>query len=132
MSISIMSEIWSTSEQKGSGLLMLLALADFMDDEGKCWPKIDTLAKKTRLSRSQSMRLLAKLESEGEIIIDRRLFRGMKTNSVYNINPKYLRSSKMTPRSSMGATSSSSMGATSKPSNKHQNEIPEIKNKVTR
>ena len=40
MSIRVMTQVWDTSEQKGSALLLLLALADHAADDGFCWPGI--------------------------------------------------------------------------------------------
>jgi hypothetical protein len=38
MSIKVMSQVWEHSTRKGTRLLLLLALADFANDEGICYP----------------------------------------------------------------------------------------------
>jgi len=69
MSIKMMSAVWSDSPQEGGTLLVLLALADFADDDGKCWPNNETLAAKARLSKRQVNRVLAILNEAGEIVL---------------------------------------------------------------
>jgi hypothetical protein len=45
-----MSWIWSNSPYKGERLLLHLALGDFANDQGECFPSVATLAKKARCS----------------------------------------------------------------------------------
>jgi hypothetical protein len=42
-------------------LLTLLALADWSDDEGRCYPSVASIAKKVRLSEKQARRLVHRL-----------------------------------------------------------------------
>ena len=72
MSIRVMSRVWDESEQKGSALLLLLAIADYAhDDGGGAYPGVDTLAKKTRLSVRQTQRVIQQLADSGELEIQR-------------------------------------------------------------
>ena len=48
---------------------MLLAIADFSNDEGLAFPSITTLAKKARLSPRQVKRALQRLVQFGELAI---------------------------------------------------------------
>lgn len=48
MSIKIMSWVWDHSPYDGKALLLHLALADFANDAGECWPSQTTLAAKAR------------------------------------------------------------------------------------
>jgi hypothetical protein len=57
MSISIMTLVWSESQHKGSELLLLLAIADNANDQGIAYPSLRTLAKKTRMSRRNVIRV---------------------------------------------------------------------------
>lgn len=43
MCVEATTYIWQTSNQKSTALLMLLALADYADDLGECWPGIEAL-----------------------------------------------------------------------------------------
>lgn len=76
MSIRMMTRVWDHSKQKGSGLVLALALADFADDAGYCWPGIHTLAKKARISERQTIRLIQKMEEEDELRVARRKYHG--------------------------------------------------------
>ena len=67
MSVKIMARVWAHSQQKGGELLVMLALADFANDTGECWPSIPVLAQKARLSDRQTMRVLNTLQSSGEL-----------------------------------------------------------------
>jgi len=71
MSIKVMSRVWEESAQKGSALLLLLALADHAADDGYCWPNVTTLAKKIRLSVRTVYRLTDALEGAGELVVVR-------------------------------------------------------------
>lgn len=65
MSIKIMTEVWETSPARGTELFLLIALADFANDQGECWPGVETLARKIRATRRSVQRLLRNLEEAG-------------------------------------------------------------------
>jgi len=67
MSIKIMSDVWKHSNRKNGELLLMLALADFSNDQGESWPSLKNLAQKARLSKEQLCKVLKKLERTGEI-----------------------------------------------------------------
>ncbi len=67
VSIKIMTAIWEHSDREGSQLLMLLAMADHANDEGVCWPSVETLARKCRIKKRQTQYLLNDLEKSGAI-----------------------------------------------------------------
>ena len=69
MSIRVMSRVWERSRQSGGALLVLLAMADFADDQGLAFPSIGTLARKARLSERQVQRVLAELAAAGELVV---------------------------------------------------------------
>jgi len=70
MSIKAMNYVWEHSPQKGSSLLLLLAIADFADDDGRAFPGVDRLAKKTRMGKRNTQYLIKKLVESGELIVD--------------------------------------------------------------
>lgn len=76
MSIKVMTYVWDHSPHTGSDLLMLLALADHANDQGRAWPSIPTLAKKCRVQRRQALYILKKLEEAGDITIEHGRGRG--------------------------------------------------------
>ena len=69
MSIKVMSRVWEGSRQSGGALLVLLAIADFADDQGLAFPSVRTLARKARLSERQVQRVLAELATAGELVV---------------------------------------------------------------
>src|SRR5918911_5780534 len=71
MSIRVMSRVWESSRQSGGALLVLLAIADFADDQGLAFPGVRTLARKARLSDRQVQRVLVELAAAGELVVRR-------------------------------------------------------------
>jgi hypothetical protein len=64
-----MTSVWAKSKQSGGKLLCLLALADNADDDGYCYPGIETIAKKSRMSGRSVQRILGELKNDGELEI---------------------------------------------------------------
>lgn len=57
---------WAFSQPvSGNGKVVLLALADHADDDGKCWPSIPLVAQKACISVRTVQRVLITLESDG-------------------------------------------------------------------
>jgi hypothetical protein len=72
MSVKVMARVWEHSRQKGTALLLILAIADHCNDEGWAWPSIASLRRKARLRSDRTVQiLLRQLESAGEIAIER-------------------------------------------------------------
>lgn len=65
-----MSRVWESSQHAGSDLLMLLAIADFADDDGNAYPAVATLAKKCRMKPRNCQYILRTLEQSGELTIE--------------------------------------------------------------
>lgn len=65
-----MSWVWENSPASGSGLLLLLAIADHADDDGIAYPSIPKLVKKTRMSRSSVFRAMKPLVESGQLKIN--------------------------------------------------------------
>lgn len=65
-----MTTVWELFPEGGSELLALLALADWADDEGRCFPSIAAIAKKTRLSKSQTQRVVHGLIEAGFVAVE--------------------------------------------------------------
>ena len=69
MSVRISSLVWEFSQQSGSDLVMLLAIADFASDDGTAYPSIATLARKTRMQVRNARYILSRLAESGELTI---------------------------------------------------------------
>ena len=52
-------------------LLVLLAIANHANDEGYCWPSVETLAAKTRYTERHVVRVIQALEHDGWLQINR-------------------------------------------------------------
>lgn len=89
MSIFVTSQVWRNAPVEGSALLVLLALADFADDEGVCWPAIGTIADKARISERSAQRSIRKMAEEGLIeIFDNAGPKGANRYRVKPIEPR--------------------------------------------
>ena len=67
MSVRTMARVWDQSAHAGTELLMLLAIADFADDEGNAYPAVPTLAAKCRMSPRNANFILSALRESGEL-----------------------------------------------------------------
>ena len=68
MSIRVMTSVWDDARtQAHSELLVLLALADWANDERHCWPTISALAAKARLSERAVQQILGRLTATSRI-----------------------------------------------------------------
>lgn len=83
MSVRTMARVWELSRHKGNDLLMLLAIADFADDDGKAYPSVNTLAEKCRMLGRGANKVLATLRASGELEI--RQNEGPKGTNLYRI-----------------------------------------------
>lgn len=72
MSNRCMNRVWELSKQRGMALFLLIAIADFADDNGFAFPRFDTLAAKIRMSKRQTIRIVANLEAAGELLVFKR------------------------------------------------------------
>lgn len=69
MSIKIMDAVWDGFPAGGPDLLALLCLADWCDDLGRCFPSINSISKKLRVSRSQAQRVVHRLILAGWVAV---------------------------------------------------------------
>lgn len=83
MSIRVMTKVWDGSIHAGSDLLMMLAIADFADDEGRAYPAVPTLAAKCRMKPRNANYVLTTLRDSGELEV--RLNEGPKGTNLYRI-----------------------------------------------
>lgn len=80
MSIKIMSEVWEHATVDGGALLVLLTLADSADEATRsCYPGVESIAAKARLSERQVQYCLKRLRESG-IIEVKRCASPVKTN----------------------------------------------------
>lgn len=70
MSVKIMSLIWERAPYTSGSLLVLLALADWSNDDGVSWPSMERLATKARIDKRSAQRIVRQLAKDGTIKID--------------------------------------------------------------
>ena len=85
MSIKIMSRIWEEGPDQQGELLVLLALSDWANDEGDCWPSMAGIARKTRIEERSARRIIRRLEEAGwlSVVVNG----GRHGCNQYRINP---------------------------------------------
>ena len=72
MSVAVMSWVFRESVSTGCARLVALALADRANDEGAdCWPSIQTIAEKSRVSPRTAQRAIQELVDLGELEVGR-------------------------------------------------------------
>ena len=62
MSIKLMTAVWDREDLSSTQKLVLLALADWANDEGLCWPSIERVAKKSSLKKRAVQLAIRSLE----------------------------------------------------------------------
>jgi hypothetical protein len=65
MSIRIMSAIWENGPETQGQLLVMLALSDYANDTGACWPSIASIARKARMTTRGTQKIIRQLEADG-------------------------------------------------------------------
>jgi len=68
MSIKVITRVLDHSEQRGAARLLLVALADFANDDGVCWPGMAKLSQKINESERYTLLLIRKLLDSGELL----------------------------------------------------------------
>jgi hypothetical protein len=76
MSVKIMSQVWDHAPFEGAALLLLLALADAANDDGWCWPSLETLQKKTRQPKRTVYAAIKTLLENGWLTKDKETQKG--------------------------------------------------------
>lgn len=69
MSIRVMTKVWDNSRHKEGALLVLLAIADFSDDNGVAFPSMRVIAKKARMTIRNAQMAVRRLERAGELVV---------------------------------------------------------------
>ena len=81
-----MSQVWNMEIDDSTAKLTLMALADFSDDEGYCYPSYEVLAKKISKSKRTAIRAVEKLAELGFLQKEKRELKdGTSRTNLYKI-----------------------------------------------
>jgi hypothetical protein len=86
MSIRAIDWAWKQRLGKASAKLVLAKLADYANDDGKCWPSLRTIGIYTELSRDTVLRAIRFLESKKLLTVIRRGNGRSALSNVYQLN----------------------------------------------
>ncbi len=86
--MSVKALTWAFEQDlKPTPKIILLALADYANDHGECWPGINSLCEKSGITRSTLKRNLQILEDDGVIVRrERKRNNGSQTSNRYFLN----------------------------------------------
>lgn len=65
---------------------LLIMMANYADDTGKCWPSVTTLIADTGFCRRTVMESIKTLSKIGALKVQNRSFQGKKISNVYRLN----------------------------------------------
>ena len=88
MSIKVMASVWADGPPDTSDRFVLLALADYANDDGECWPSIAGLMAKTCMSERGVQTVLRRLVAGGFVSIQ--VGGGRSKNSTYTVKTPHL------------------------------------------
>ncbi|HEM6698765.1 TPA: conserved phage C-terminal domain-containing protein [Citrobacter amalonaticus] len=89
MSTKLTGYVWdacAASGMKLSSVAIMARLADFSNDEGVCWPSIETIARQLGAGVSTVRTVIAKLEADGWLSRKARRQGNRNTSNVYQLN----------------------------------------------
>lgn len=105
MAIAVMSAVWEESSLGGTELLLLLAIADYANQDGAAYPSVTTLANKIRMSERNTHYLLKKIAESGELNIERNA--GPRGCNLYRVKTlQGAKAARVQPIAGRGATGS--------------------------
>ncbi|ENK1823760.1 conserved phage C-terminal domain-containing protein [Escherichia coli] len=89
MSTKLTGYVWdgcAASGMKLSSVAIMARLADFSNDEGMCWPSIETIARQIGAGMSTVRTAIARLEAEGWLTRKARRQGNRNASNVYQLN----------------------------------------------
>lgn len=91
MSFEALDWAWRQPLKQGPKLV-LLALADYANDDGVCWPGVDALVEKTSMSRSAVIEAIKALTEAGLVAVEKRAdANGYRASNRYHLNTANVR-----------------------------------------
>lgn len=84
MSIHVLSRGMKNSRQRGGAYTVMMVMAELADETGLCWPSLNHVAERARMSQRNAIRAIARLRDEGEVSVVEK-GRGRGNRNVYRI-----------------------------------------------
>lgn len=85
MSVKILSQVWEHAAVEGRTLLVLLAIADWANDNGVAYPGMEAIAKKARCGVRTAQRAIEELQAAGLLSVQRNA--GRYGTNLYIVTP---------------------------------------------
>ena len=109
MSTKLTGYVWdgcAASGMKLSSVAIMARLADFSNDEGVCWPSIETIARQIGAGMSTVRTAIARLEAEGWLTRKARRQGNRNASNVYQLNVAKLQAAAFSQLSDSGPSKS--------------------------
>ncbi|HHA1196604.1 TPA: helix-turn-helix domain-containing protein [Enterobacter kobei] len=93
MSSKILGNVWdacAAHDIKGAKLVIMARLADYSNDDGVCYPSVETICRQLGLGESTVMTAIAELESSGWLRRESRRKGNRNTSNLYHLNAERL------------------------------------------
>jgi hypothetical protein len=92
-----MSRVWEIGPNDKSEILVLLAIADFCNDDGECWPSVSGLARKARMTERGIQKIIVRLIQRGWLHVTPNA--GRKGCNLYRVlTPNHVHPEQSSPR----------------------------------
>lgn len=94
MSVKLSSYVWdgcASAGMKLTSVAIMARLADFSNDEGVCWPSIETIARQLGAGESTVRTTIGKLEQDGWLTRQQRRSGNRNAPNIYRLNVAKLR-----------------------------------------
>ncbi|WP_140921048.1 conserved phage C-terminal domain-containing protein [Limnobaculum xujianqingii] len=94
MSVKLSAYVWdgcASSGMKTMKVAIMVRLADFSNDEGVCWPSVDTIARQIGAGRSTVITAINELMKEGWLTKQERRKGQRSATNIYRLNVEKLR-----------------------------------------
>ncbi|ENG5999839.1 helix-turn-helix domain-containing protein [Salmonella enterica] len=89
MSSKILGNVWdacAAHDVKGAKLVIMARLADYSNDDGVCYPSVETICRQSGLGESTVRTAIAELESAGWLRRESRRKGNRNTSNLYHLN----------------------------------------------
>ncbi|HCR0879694.1 TPA: helix-turn-helix domain-containing protein [Enterobacter hormaechei] len=106
MSSKILGNVWdacAANDIKGAKLVIMARLADYSNDDGVCYPSVETICRQLGLGESTVRTAIAELESAGWLRRESRRKGNRNTSNLYHLNADRLEALARTERDKVAA-----------------------------